>query len=491
MKAKPVLLLEPSIWLLVLFVGSLLAAGIQPVQAAQPSAPAAQEEPEAERRLVIHPASFTPFYDGYEYSKVNSLGHSAGNPGPNGIYTAPVNLPYGATILRMGFYWVSTDATVTAEVYLQRTEFSLGNYINMGYIKTGTATGLHGTYDLTIDSPLIDNSKYSYWVTTVLPTQQKIKLLAVYLDYTVPATDIGIIAIPASSFQPFTDGYDYENHGRGLYHIAPADGFYMAPLTLPEGARINKVKLFTDNRLSSVIFFTRVALYLQRTELGKGNYANLVEMPPSSLLGYGSNSVSPTGGVIIDYSKYTYWLTWDPPDPSDVRLQAVVIEYTPPATQTRRVAIPAAGFSPMWGTGQWEIHGRYAINKTNANNVWSFAAPISLPQGMYISKATLHYLTNDAANSGTTAIIGDGYTQETAHSWLLDVSTKPNGTSAWRTLSTTLVRRENIDNNSKVYQLMFRTPKTTSTVSYFVAAVVLEYTTKKPTWLYMPMMKKK
>lgn len=483
MKAKPVLLL------LVLFVSSLLAAGIQPVQAAQPPAPAAQEEPEAERRLVIHPASFTPFYDGLEYEKLNHLSHSAGNS--PGIYTAPVYLPQGATILRMGFYWNSNDASAVAEAYLQRTRYSLGDYINMGYIKADGGTGYHGAYDLPIDEPVVDNKIYSYWVTVVLPLTKKIQLTGIYLDYTIPTPeDGGIISIPSSAFQPFSDGYDYENHGRGLWHGSPQAGFYLAPLTLPDGAKINKITLYSDNRSSAGIVYTLPALLLQRTELGKGDYVNVATLSPSSLFGRGSFSASPSGGVLIDYSKYAYWLTWDPPDNHDVRIQGVVIEYTPPGTTRHRVAIPAAGFVPIWGKGQWEIHGRYAVNKTYNNNEWSFAAPVTLPQGMYISKATIYYLTSDSVYNGTTAIINDVYTREELRNWMMNVSTPTSGTLAWRKLVTNAIKKEKINNSSEVYQLMFRMPYPNSGSIYYIGPVVLEFAPQIP-WLYMPIMKKK
>jgi hypothetical protein len=65
----------------------------------------------------------------------------------------------------------------------------------------------------------------------------------------------GTLSISASDFRPSYPSNSYENHGRYLIHLDSAytDGYYVAPLLLPQGATLTRFTLvFRDNSTSNL-----------------------------------------------------------------------------------------------------------------------------------------------------------------------------------------------------------------------------------------------
>ncbi len=451
----------------------------------------APEEPGATSRLVIPPAAFTPFDHSNEYSRfISGLVFKQKTGGGDGVFTAPVNLPHGATMTQVTFYWNCSDANASADVYLQRGIFSNGSFINIAHVHAFSGTGYHFASTITGAGKIIDNSLHAYWMTVVLPETEKIALVAVAIDYIVPSPpDSGILSIPTSAFWPFTNGYDYENHGRWLLHDNPAGGFYIAPLNLPDGAVIKKITLRTVNNGISINVLNP-NFFLQTTTLGAGNYSNLVSIASDGTNGYMGTSTSPSGGIAIDYLQHTYWLTWAPPA-GTIYLMGAIIEYTPPTTVKRRITIPGAAFNPVRGSScGYENHGRYTLTKSGSSNTWSLIAPVNLPHGSYVTGYTVYYRTNIPTSEGIIALVREANQNNEYLPDLVRVTTPKGVNSNWHSIKTTLIRREPIDNNNIHYQLQIAIPLTSGSSYYQVAAVVIEYSPIKPTWLYLSIIRK-
>jgi len=157
---------------------------------------------------------------------------------------------------------------------------------------------------------------------------------AIEIEYTNPGIRY-LLTVPAATFRPFEDGYDFVDHGRHLVHMhTPGNstnpGIYLAPVNLPDGAVIHRM------RYNFYINSTEAGVAkLQRTELSQGDVADLalaVTFPANA--GIGSTFAPYVDSQPIDNSRYAYWLVWEQPSNAlpgvNVQGQAVVIEYAMP-----------------------------------------------------------------------------------------------------------------------------------------------------------------
>jgi hypothetical protein len=189
------------------------------------------------------------------------------------------------------------------------------------------------TSDTTIISPTIDNINYSYWAFVNLPVGSQ-RLWAVTIEYTPPAIDGDKWAISPAAFTPSKDNYDYQNHGRWLFHLHDEDGLqddgtYVAPVLLPQGARIDSLwATFYDG--TTVYSGTAVLMRESLTE-------SVVVSELSSTGSYGYTT--PNDGYLdtfVDNQNYIYMVFWrlppatlpDPPGSDDVVGVRISIYYT-------------------------------------------------------------------------------------------------------------------------------------------------------------------
>jgi hypothetical protein len=292
--------------------------------------------------LSVPPAAFAPFEDGYAYTDAGwNLVHNGGAPLPanRGWYLAPVHLPHGATVTRMVFRWMRVDTTSqTGTAKLQRTLLGANTYQEMAVASSaaGTGTYMSSSGDTTVDHPLIDNASYAYWIVLDLPAaslpEPHVEAREVDIEFQIPTTSSRQVSVAAAAFHPYEDGYDYEDHGRYLFHKSgpggsPSNGWYLAPLHLPDGATVRKMTFYWYSNGTST-----GAARLQRTELGQGTYEDLASAfaPAASATNGSSYDDSVLGGP-VDNSRYAYWIAWDLPAGATSTLgvhgQAVVIDY--------------------------------------------------------------------------------------------------------------------------------------------------------------------
>jgi hypothetical protein len=285
--------------------------------------------------IAIPPAAFTPFSDqhhyynfGYSFENFNGPASLSGR----GWYVAPVNLPEGATVTGLILQWkrnLTTSQQGTA--ILQRSLLSNGNYDNLASVSSepGSGTLVSSTTTHTISNPLISNSLYTYWVVLDLPNSNPINVEPrdVDIQYTLPATTNNVLAVPAPAFQPYENGYTYQNSGRALiHHYGPGgssdNGWYLAPLNLPDGVQITRLDFYWFEN-TTIAGIAR----LQRTTLNQGNYQDLAVATTSTGSNNGSVSFDTTiDGGPVDNSRFAYWLVVD--IPSDAFLTNVVKAYS-------------------------------------------------------------------------------------------------------------------------------------------------------------------
>jgi hypothetical protein len=124
--------------------------------------------------VSIPAAAFNAYEDGYDYQNdARYLSHFhdplAGNN--RGWYLAPVQIPDGARVTRLAFYWYDQSASYYGIARLQRTDL-VGNYEELASLTSDgeLVFGFYGkTVTTSIANPIIDNRNHAYWVIWDLP----------------------------------------------------------------------------------------------------------------------------------------------------------------------------------------------------------------------------------------------------------------------------------------------------------------------------------
>lgn len=133
--------------------------------------------------VSVPAAAFRPWEDGYDYeNRGRSLKNMDGN---SDNYYAPVQLPHGATVTKLTFYWNDTSTANDGRAVLRRVD-SNGNYINMATATTSGSGGNGSSYDNTISVASVDNSQYAYYLWWNLPDSNVIGYYVV-IEYTFTA----------------------------------------------------------------------------------------------------------------------------------------------------------------------------------------------------------------------------------------------------------------------------------------------------------------
>jgi hypothetical protein len=110
--------------------------------------------------VSVSAAAFRPASHSYQYDNTGQ-GLTPMDPASTHFY-APVQLPHGATVTKMTFYWID-DMTANAVCQLFRNPLSGVELTVMADVESGSG-GRGSTSDDTIDGVLIDNSQYTYYL---------------------------------------------------------------------------------------------------------------------------------------------------------------------------------------------------------------------------------------------------------------------------------------------------------------------------------------
>jgi hypothetical protein len=78
-------------------------------------------------------------------------------------YYAPVQLPHGAIVTRITFYWSDVSGDYNGHCYLYRNNMA-GGGDTLGAVDTSGTSGAGSSETTTITNPAIDNSQYAYYV---------------------------------------------------------------------------------------------------------------------------------------------------------------------------------------------------------------------------------------------------------------------------------------------------------------------------------------
>jgi hypothetical protein len=464
-------------YIVALLMSPLNEAGVEASgQTPQKPAPAATAVTTAGTAYLTIPASaFTPHEDGYDFQNDGRyLKHFDGPSGGNGRgwYLAPVNLPNGAVVTKMTFYY-RDNSTADGVARLQRTNLA-GGYENMASVDTSggwSAPWYKSKSTTAIGHAQIDNSRYAYWVVWDLPYSSKppsvldiIWGCSVVIEYVPPApTTRGVLSIPAAAFKPYEDGYDFQNDGRYLEHLGVGpSGWYMAAVNLPNGAVVTKMTFYYYSGTTG-----QGVARLQRTDL-MGGYDNMASVE-SLGTGYASDFTNTISYPHIDNFNHSYWVVWElmeaigawPFSAGPVNGCGVVIEYEYPTSGTyahNYSTIPAAAFAPYEDGYDFQNDGRYLRHFHDPNGGDSsgwYLAPVNLPDGVAVTDMFIDY-KNDTNSSG--GIVKLQRSDMQGHYEDMASLTTP-GSTEWRWRGVYDIHASLIDNAHYSYWLVWVLPK--------------------------------
>ena len=109
------------------------------------------------------------------------------------------------------------------------------------------------------------------------------------------------------------------------------------------------------------------------------------------------------------------------------------------AKNLRTLFLPAAAFRPVDSFSTWQFLGSGLMIGSGGGLSAEFVAPLPLPAGTHLCKATVHW-RNNLSNAGTTAMRLRFANAQTGHSWdlwnLSATTQDPGMQSAWRGTAT-------------------------------------------------------
>jgi hypothetical protein len=140
--------------------------------------------------VSVPAAAFQPTTHNYEYTNSGYLLSNSNGTSDN--FVAPVQLPQGATVTKVTFYFF--DSSSAGSDYGRIQMFGNENDSNtfaMADVLTTDAGGAGSNFDDSIDDATIDNSQYSYYLRLTLNTSV-IYAYGVIIEYTY-ATSLPLI----------------------------------------------------------------------------------------------------------------------------------------------------------------------------------------------------------------------------------------------------------------------------------------------------------
>lgn len=419
-------------------IGVLVVASavLFPTGAAQPAR--AQEPPQAEIAaaaptaetgiLSIPAAAFVPAQMDSDYE--NHGRHILHKDDTHRTFRASVQLPHGATVTRVSACFYGPTDGLGPRLYLYHYSNNSSPTV-MAEVATSASDG--DGYRIHSDATIIDPVVYTFYrfyaIELSLPGEVSGALwgCGATIEYIQPAAASHYYPIAAAGFRPMQDGYNPGANSSRTTRchfsrpgVSDANGDYLAPVNLPQGAVVNSLVLvYTDQRADK-----NITASLQRAPADEPvTYENMASVTGTGT-GEGLSAENPAiTFATIDNIAYTYWIYVDLPKwigLDEVCLHGVEIIYTPPAAPSGSISLSNANFIGFHDGFDFENHARWMFHLhgeggSSARGV--YLAPVYLPDRTKITKLCVTfyddsntvngaaYLARTRLGSGTNEII--------------------------------------------------------------------------------------
>lgn len=422
--------------------------------------------------LIIPAAALRPAHPDVDYELHGRyLIHfgRAGLPDP-ATYYAPVQLPQGARITKITYFWRDGGVGDTNAVIYRHLKFTDINEMVAG-VPTSTDTwapSFGSSYspvqNFSIDQP-VNNFSYSYYLQLGLPAGGAVWACAFQVEYQ-PATQVytsGVVNIPLAAFTPYQDGFDYYNGGWYQYHIdGPSTlqnrGWYNAPLLLPDGAQITGMTFHWQRNNTQEIGMA----YIQRSLISSGNYevVGVVSSSPGSNTYTGFSTANFNPAPFVLNAIYSYWIVLDlPPSPSmELVARSVDVSYTMPAASVPVLSIPVSAFHPYEDGYDFQNDSRSLTHQHGPGGSFSngwYIAPIHLPDGALVKRMDFRWFENTGV-AGVARLQRSELNQGNYTNLAVAVTT--TGTNSEGVSSDSSVEGGPVDNSRYAYWLVIDLP---------------------------------
>jgi hypothetical protein len=442
--------------------------------------------------LAIPPAAFHPGMYNYNYQNHGRYFMKLTDGYTTHRYYAAVLLPDQATVTSVAFHFYDDSPTKNASAALyMKAMFETPEVMASG--ATTSNSGYVQAIDTSIDYPVIDNSDSVYWIETVLPESTgaggDVWGCSVFITYQQPATEHGVLGIPAVSFTPYQDGYTYSAYQDGslVHYFGPggssANGIYLGAVNLPHGAVVEGLRIQADDGKSGAA----ATVTLKRADQA-GNPDDLASV--SSADGQHIQSTTSISNATINNSQYRYWVQLDLPQTvagvDYLNVYRVKISYTTPHL-SNPISLSNAGFVGFDDGYDFENHGGYLFHMhgeggSSASGV--YVAPVYLPDGAIVCQFTAGIYDASSTLSGEAHLIRTraGVNQEMA-------AILSSGSAGLNILSDDSISYEVIDNSYYSYYVYWYLPVSTPPVgSGDVVGYSMRITLKS--FVYLPLVRK-
>ena len=141
------------------------------------------------------------------------------------------------------------------------------------------------------------------------------------VNYSTPHEQYFIVG--SEGFAPGSN-VDYTNtYGNGGAYISSGSGALVAPVHLPQGARVTALKVYFNDTAAG-----DMSVWLARQFMTGGGYSIMADVSSAGVSGYGDRSTTSISGPLVDnlftsYHIYAWSTTWS----SDLRIKGALVTY--------------------------------------------------------------------------------------------------------------------------------------------------------------------
>ena len=130
-------------------------------------------------QVSVPAGAFRPQFHGYDFT--NDGNNVFNHTDSTQYWIAPVQLPRGATVTKLTFYWADRSSVFNLRADLDRASWDSQNPVNMATAFSSGSSGWGSTETTDITVPVIE-SGYGYYLQVTLPRHDTI-LCGIVIDY--------------------------------------------------------------------------------------------------------------------------------------------------------------------------------------------------------------------------------------------------------------------------------------------------------------------
>jgi hypothetical protein len=343
---------------------------------------------------------FSPISSAYQYSIDDSEIYTTSSTAEAKPFILPLDLPQGAEIYSINYYVIDNSDTSDIQCMVGRYNPQDDAWL-LGY-GGGTSGASANIQTLTFSYPdapflTVDNAKFFYFLRIDLTDPYSQAITGARIGYTLPSPPTGAqtITLGGYAFQPETSSMKYAPYGDKIFLTQnDLNHSLAARLNLPIGTQITGLTYYViDNDANAFMTLGMMGAPVDGGMIAP--YETYSGGPNSAIQPY----TVPVPATVSAGSSYTLYVRFSAVS-NNLILAGARLTYTLPNDPPFRTTSTFAGmtFHPDSSSIGYSSYTG-ALFQTSADSNMGFSAPLDLPQGSHITRATCYALDYDAAIS--------------------------------------------------------------------------------------------